>query len=66
MAKAWGRLLAWLKGLFFPCEKTMQALVSGHLLSIEQNSQAVCRLGALCQLKDSPPAALAIKKASVG
>jgi hypothetical protein len=66
MAKASGRLLAWLKGLFFPCEKTMQSLVSGHLLSIEQNSQALCRLDALCQLKDSPPAALVIKKALVG
>jgi hypothetical protein len=65
MAKAWGRLLAWLKGLFFPCEKTMQSLVSGHLLSIEQNSQALCRLDALCQLKNSATAPLAIKKTAL-
>jgi hypothetical protein len=48
MVKVFNKIISRLRDLCFPCEKTLSALVNDLLVSIEDNTKAVCNLNAVC------------------
>lgn len=52
MVKALNKILSRLRDLFFPCEKTLNTLVSDLLVSVENNTKAVCELNVICHNND--------------